>query len=638
MRGALALALLLPITIAVAKEPELKTSPLAQAFGSAPAMWGAKLSPDGSKVSFIRMHEQGATVAVVLDMVTGKARVILGGDRDRFDITWCDWVNSERLLCGLRGVVLDPPSAYALTRLVAVNHDSSNMKVLMDYRLRDTFAQFQDRVVDWLPDDDRHVLVQVPSEDGTGVSRLDVYAGDLVTEEHVRGSTYEWVSDGHGVPRLYHVFTTTEQRWDVREKPEQDAAWSTLHGARLEDADDTFSPIGFAENRNELLYLDRHEGREALFGMDLANDRQTRLIYAHPTVDVSSVLSFGKYRRLVAAAYVTDRPHLQFFDRRVADIHALLSRTLPNKQISVFDEDWGQRYYLVHAGSDLDSGTYYRFDAEKRELVPISSAYPTLKGRQLVPMREIHYPAKDGTQIQAYLTLPAGDASGHKPTIILPHGGPSARDYESYDFLVQFLAANGYAVLQSNYRGSGGYGEEWQGTGAFRNWRVAVGDIIDGADHLVREGIADPDRICAIGWSYGGYAALMSAIEQPKRFRCVVSIAGVSDPLELGFNVRRFVGGRTEQVFIGVGDEAKAGSPKQRAAELAAPVLLAHGQRDINVPFAQSQSLARSLTRAKKDVQFIEYEFAQHSIEQERYRIDLLTRVGDFLGQHLSAR
>jgi dipeptidyl aminopeptidase/acylaminoacyl peptidase len=130
----------------------------------------------------------------------------------------------------------------------------------------------------------------------------------------------------------------------------------------------------------------------------------------------------------------------------------------------------------------------------------------------------------------------------------------------------------------------------------------------------------------------------MSAIEQPKRFRCVVSIAGVSDPLELGFNVRRFVGGRTEQVFIGVGDEAKAGSPKQRAAELAAPVLLAHGQRDINVPFAQSQSLARSLTRAKKDVQFIEYEFAQHSIEQERYRIDLLTRVGDFLGQHLSAR
>jgi dipeptidyl aminopeptidase/acylaminoacyl peptidase len=571
-------------------------------------------------------------------MVTGKARVVLGGDRDRFDITWCDWANGERLLCGLRAVVLNPPSAYAVTRLVAVNHDSSNMKVLLDYRLRDTFAQFQDRVVDWLPDDDRHVLIQVPSEEGTGVSRLDVYAGDLVTEEHVRGSTYQWISDGHGVPRLYHVFTDIEQRWDVREKPEQDSAWSKLHSARLEDADDAFVPLGFAEDRNELLYLDRHDGRRALFGMDLDNDRHTRVIYTHPTVDVASVVGLGKYRRLVAASYVTDRSHLQFFDRRVADIHALLSRTLPNKQISVFDEDWAQRYYLVHAGSDLDSGTYYRFDAEKHELVPISSAYPTLKGRQLLPMREIHYPAKDGTQIQAYLTLPAGDESKPKSTIILPHGGPSARDYASYNFLVQFLAANGYAVLQSNYRGSEGYGDAWQGTGGFRNWRVAIGDIVDGADHLVREGIADPDRICAVGWSYGGYAALMSAIEQPKRFRCVVSIAGVSDPLELGFNSRRFVGGRTEQVAIGVGDEAKAGSPKERTAELTAPVLLAHGQRDINVPFVQSQSLARSLTRAKKDVQFIEYEFAQHDIEPERYRIDLLTRVAEFLGQHLGAR
>ncbi len=424
MKGALALALLAPAAFALAKDPELKTSPLAQAFGSAPALWDPHLSPDGSKISFIRMHEQGATLGVVLDTVTGKVKVVIAGDRDKFDITWCDWANNERLLCGLGAVILNPPSAYATTRLVAVNYDGTAMKVLLDFKLRDTFAQYQDRVIDWLPEDDRKVLVQLPAGDGTGVSRLDIYSGDIGTEERVRESAYRWISDGHGVPRLYHVLTDREERWDVRDKPEQNAAFSNLHRVTLEQgADDAFEPIGFGENRNELLYIDRHEGRKALFGIDLAGDRKTRLIYAHPTVDVESVLSFGKYRRLVAASYVTDRPHFQFFDERVADMYTLLSRSLPNKQISILDEDWARRYYLVYAGSDEDPGMYYRFDSERRELVAISSNYPTLKNRPLSPMHEVNYPAKDGTLIPAYLTVPAAGGSGRKPAIILPHGG-----------------------------------------------------------------------------------------------------------------------------------------------------------------------------------------------------------------------
>ena len=639
MKVCVTVALALSLTTAWAKEPELKTSPLAKAFAAAPAMWGAHLSPDGTKVSFIHMHEQGMTLLSVLDTATGKVTPALTGERDRFTVDWCDWANNTRLLCGLRWAVLEAPIAYPVTRLVAVNADGSDMKVLLADRLPErgpAFGQVQDRVVDWLPDDERHVLIQVTTTDGSGVSKLDIYNGDLVILERDHARARTWISDGHGVARLYHIVADEDERWDVREKPEQDASWSKLHGARLEDIDDPFQPIGFADNRNELLYYDDHEGRTALFAMNLAKERQTRLVFSHPTVDVDSVLAFGKFRRLVAATYITDRPRYEFFDRRVADIHARLSRTLPGKQIAVFDEDWNQRYYLVYVGSDQDPGTYYRFDTEKNQLMQLSATYPTLTGRQLVPMREIHYAAKDGTPIPGYLTLPAGD--GRKPAIILPHGGPTARDYTSYDFLAQYLAANGYAVLQSNYRGSDGYGVEWRGAGGFRNWRVAISDIADGADYLVKEGIADPDRICALGWSYGGYAALMSAIEQPKRFRCVVSIAGVTDPFAYAANSGHFVGGRATQAFVGAGDELKAGSPTARAADLAVPVLLAAGVRDMNVPFSQSQSFARNLSRAKKDVQFVEYEFAQHDISPERYRTDLLTRVGEFLGQHLGAR
>jgi dipeptidyl aminopeptidase/acylaminoacyl peptidase len=631
-----AVGLLLALTAARAKEPELKTSPLAQAFGSAPALWGARLSPDGSKISFIRRQAQGPTLAAVLDTATGQPKAILDGERDKFDITWCDWANDERLLCGIRGIILEPPIAYAVTRLVAVNYDGSGMRVLVAQRLRDTFTQFQDRVVDWLPGDDRHVLIQVPATEGSGVQKIDIYDGTMSIVERDRDSTQAWVSDGHGVPRLYESVTSSEERWYIREQAEQRADWTDLHRSKLEDLEDAFSPIGFADNRNELLYYDQYDGRRALFAMDLANGRKTRLVYSNPDVDVASVLSLGKFRRLVAVSYITDRLRLEFFDQRLADIHERLSRTLPGKQVAIFDENWNQRYYLVYAGSDQDPGAYYRFDAEKNQLMQVALTYPSLKGRQLSPMREIHYTAKDGTAIPAYLTLPAG-GTGRKPAVILPHGGPSSRDYWSYDFLVQYFAANGYAVLQSNYRGSEGYGAQWQGAGGFKNWRVAIGDILDGADYLVKEGVADADRICTVGWSYGGYAALMSAIEQPKRFRCVVSIAGVTDPLALGINSRRFIGGRAAAAFIGVGTDLQEASPIKRAAELSVPVLLAHGQRDLNVPFTQSQSFARTLARVKKNVEFIEYEFAEHSIEEERYRIDLLTRVGDFLSQHLGA-
>ncbi|MBF8270723.1 MAG: peptidase S9, partial [Gammaproteobacteria bacterium] len=185
-------------------------------------------------------------------------------------------------------------------------------------------------------------------------------------------------------------------------------------------------------------------------------------------------------------------------------------------------------------------------------------------------------------------------------------------------------------VLQSNYRGSDGYGKEWLGGGAFQNWRTAIDDITDGAKYLVEEGIADANRICAVGWSFGGYAALMSGIEEPDRYQCIVSIAGVTDPQRIGW-----LQGRAAQSFIGTDEEVtKRGSPVNRAAEIQDPVLLVHAEKDVNVPINQSELMQEALTQHGKSVEFVTYEHAEHSIFPERYRIDLLTRVGDFLDQH----
>src|SRR5262249_41092997 len=154
-----------------------------------------------------------------------------------------------------------------------------------------------------------------------------------------------------------------------------------------------------------------------------------------------------------------------------------------------------------------------------------------------------------------------------------------------------------------------------------------------GAEYMVREGIADPKRVCAVGWSYGGYAALMSVIEQPTRYRCVVSIAGVTNPSNLSAREANFIGGAGAAGFLGDKDPAvrEQGSTTKRVAEIKVPVLLVHAREDLNVPFRQSEDFARTLRGANKDVKFVEYDHAEHSIRPERYRVDLLTQLGEFL-------
>ena len=629
----LILAALVSSAAVSADEPaQLKSTPLAKEFGTSPVMWGVQLSPDGTKISAIQMHPSGNTLARVVALGGGSDAVVLSGNVT-FTVAWCDWANAERLLCGLRAAAHNGATYYNVSRLVAAKIDGTEMKELVSNRLGvDARAQFLDQVIDWLPDDDEHVLILLPGDRGNGIARLNVYTGSLDNVEQSIPGVLAWITDGYGAARLYLNVSPRDRRWMLRPSPDGD--WEMLHRAEFTELDDSFSPLGFAESRNELLFFDRQDGRTALFAYDLANNRQRRLVYANPTFDVAGVQALGKHRRLVAATYVDDVPQQVFFDVRIESIHRALTAVFPGKNVNIIDESEDQRFYLVFVTSPTDAGTYYRFDAMTNRVAKITAAYPQLANRELAPMKPVRYKADDGVEIPAYLTVPV-NRSGPVPAVVLPHGGPSARDYWDYDFLSQFLAASGYAVLQANYRGSDGYGKEWAGAGGFRGWRRAMADIAAGTEYLIAEGIADPEKICMVGWSYGGYAALMSVIEDPERYRCVVSIAGVTDPKQLGLNSLRFVGGRAAQEFIGDEDDVlKKGSPIKRVDEIKVPVLLVHGVEDANVPLVQSVTFAKALERAGRDVQLIEYDSAQHSIVPERYRTDLLARLGEFLDEH----
>ncbi len=620
--------------IALAKE-DLISSPLAEAFGKQPFMKKVRISPDGSKIVYIKQHDSGLSYAEVYDFVTKKPAVVLSGKKNDFDLTQCLWANSSRLLCTAFFVEPYNGSYIPWTRLVGVDADGSNIKVLLKRKNRKKLSQFQGNIVDWLVDDPDHVLIQLSENNSVSVQKLNIYSGVSKTEQFGRSDIRSWISDGSGNLRAYKKVSKSEFSWYAKSSKAEE--WEKIKSHSQKDGFPSFRLAGFGENLNQLYYFDNYQGKNALYVMDLSKSPiQTTKVYARNDVDLSNAFSMGRDNRIVGVSYALDHVYRYFFDESLAEVHQILQQVFSDKVVTIVDEDWAKSRYIVHVGSDSDAGEYYLFDRKKKQALKLSRLFRDLSEIELVSMQPISYTAKDNTLIPAYLTLPNKSKAPY-PTIVLPHGGPSSRDIIQFDYLVQYLVAKGYAVLQSNYRGSSGFGGDWEGDGAFKGWRQAVSDVLDGADYLIKEEVSDRERICIVGWSYGGYAALMSVIEDNVKFQCVASIAGVTDPKDLASFKQQFVAGRAVKEFIGASDKevTQNGSPLKRVDEIKQPVFLAHPRKDYNVPARQSRKLAKKLKRAKKEVEYIEYKNTAHSIASQPYRIDLLTRLGDFLDKHI---
>jgi dipeptidyl aminopeptidase/acylaminoacyl peptidase len=216
---------------------------------------------------------------------------------------------------------------------------------------------------------------------------------------------------------------------------------------------------------------------------------------------------------------------------------------------------------------------------------------------------------------------------------VLPHGGPSSRDEWGFDWLAQFLAARGYVVIQPNYRGSSGYGDEFQNENGFRNWRTSIADVADAARYLVNEGIADKSRLAIVGWSYGGYAALQSAAIEPDLFKAVVAIAPVTDLGLLKREAEGFTNSELVKGFVGSGENARSGSPLQNAAAIKAPVLLVHGDLDSNVGIEHSLKMASALKSGGKPVEMLRYDGLDHQLDDSNARVEMLTKIGELLNR-----
>jgi len=313
-----------------------------------------------------------------------------------------------------------------------------------------------------------------------------------------------------------------------------------------------------------------------------------------------------------------------------------LSKALPGLPLIGFvDSSADENKLLIRAESDTDPGRYYIFDKTTKRLNEIVLSRPELEGMTLAQVKPITYKASDGTDVPAYLTLPPGSDGKNLPAIVLPHGGPGSRDEWGFDWLAQYFASRGYAVLQPNFRGSSGYGERWFQKNGFQSWRMAIGDVNDAGRWLIAQGIAAPGKLGIFGWSYGGYAALQSGVLDPGLFKAVVAVAPVTDLGQFKQEGWNWYFGRIRSDFIGSGPHVTEGSPAQNAARLQAPVLLFHGERDLNVPVRQSRIMQDKLRDAGKKVELTVFPDIDHYLRDAAVRAEMLRRSDAFFRANL---
>jgi dipeptidyl aminopeptidase/acylaminoacyl peptidase len=629
----------------------------AAAFGARPSVTHASLSPDGRSVAYVAPGNglESILFTVSLDKdAKPRAALVLTGKPEH--LGRCDWATNERLVCNVYGVVEGSKTLLPFTRTIAVNADGSNFLQLSTRANPYTHgAQLGGgEIIDWLHEKDGVVLMirhYVPddhvgtrlasSKEGLGVDQIDTRTLKISVVEPAKENVVNYLSDGHGTVRVMGVVgpRSAGQDTGVRlyyYRPAGSEQWQKLSDYNTMDRSG-FLPYQVDREKNVVYGIKKKDGRLAIYTVALNDSLHEELIYASDSVDVTDLIRIGRRHRVVGVSYVTDVRRTQYFDPDIENLTASLSKALPDHPaVRVLDSSSDESKLLIYTSRDDNPGAYYLFDRQSHQLRPLLAAREELDGVKLAAVTPITYHAADGTSVPGYITYPVGKENAKGlPAIVMPHGGPDARDEWGFSWLAQYFAARGFVVLQPNFRGSFGYGDDWYERNGFRSWPAAIGDVLDAGRWLVAQGIADPGKLAVVGWSYGGYAALQSAVTDPAVFKAVVAIAPVTDLNDLVEEWRYLGGHLYMENYVGDGATLNAGSPAENADKIKVPVLLFHGALDRNVAIGESRHMASSLKSAGVKHELVTWDYLDHQLDDSGARADMLRKSDAFLRQSL---
>jgi dipeptidyl aminopeptidase/acylaminoacyl peptidase len=617
-----------------------------------PGIRDAALSPDGGRVAVLadqRDAQQRMGLVLLFDTaeMSAQPKVIPIGD---CEVVRVDWANKDRLLVWIlldkdrRGVDTGVAWKGAMLkrytrRVMAMDRDGGNQVLLFgneDANLRRN--RDLGSVIDYTTDEADCILMKAWSvkEDRLGLYKVNVQTGVATLLETGGVNTDSWVTqagvavlrmDSYGETVSIYARAPGETEWKFFRKFRRDET-SKLDGIDF---------VGPTQDAGVMLVATTLEGddKQSIRTFDVRTMKLGDHVASRPDRDMTFCLVDRK-QRLVATAWWQDKLSYDFKDPELGKHYRGVCTYFRNEcNVAIVDISEDHQRFVVKATGPRHAGSYWFYDRAAAKLQPLGAIYARLGQMQLAPMEIVNLTARDGLALTAYLTRPAS-GSGKRPLIVMPHGGPELRDTYDYDPLIQAMAAEGWMILQVNFRGSAGYGRAFVEAGNKRWGDLMQNDIEDALKKVIERGDVDETRLAICGMSYGGYAALMGAVKTPELYRAVVSIAGVSH-LPLMLSYERKAHGWDSLTFIywskTIGDPAKdraalmAASPATRANEIKAPVLLMHGELDGIVPAEQSRSMRDALQNAHKKVEYVEAPAEGHPLWEYDNNLMMTRRV-----------
>ncbi len=488
-----------------------------------PEFSDAKLSPDGLRILF-RRRAGGVEYVAYRDATGGKISGF--AVPEQVDLNWSRWAGNGHILASVgRNTLFMGVEAY---KSILLLHDVASGATSVISREGQGLEGDDILFVD---PDGRYLLLSIQRSiyDYPSVFRVSLPDGKMSEVVRPRQPVWEWYADDAGIVRAGVGWEGRKVRYYYRKGTEDD--FKLIGAMRPGDKEAFFDIAKVVTGSDEGYVLSEEKtGRQALYKFNYSTREIGDLVYGSDEYDIDDYWLTPDGKALEGVSFTDDRERVLWFDADAKKLQAQIDRAVPNLQAWVVSRSRDENRMLILGTAPDDPGVYFLLDRKTREMAVVAAQLQSLSPDLLAVTRAVRYKARDGTEIPAFLTLPKGREAKGLPLVILPHGGPyGVRDKLDYDPEVQLLANRGYAVLQPNYRGSGGYGTAFGDAGIGQIGRAMQDDLDDGMDWLVAEGIVDKSRVCMVGASYGGYAALWAAIRNPERYRCAASFAWVAD-------------------------------------------------------------------------------------------------------------
>ena len=608
--------------------PSIRTIPVREFFKN-PEKANFDLSPSGKYLSFLAPHQDGLPpnrMNLHVQKIGSDEATRITNVTER-DIAGYYWADDEQL------VYLQDNGGDENFYLTVVSRDGQNERPLTK------FEGVKTQLIDDLEDipDQAIVGLNQRNPEVFDAYRLNIRTGalDLIAENP--GNIVGWITDHAGALRM--AATTDGVNTTLLHRATEEEEFRPLITTNFKES---VSPLFFTFD-DQHFYAASNRGRDksAIVKVDSTTGEELEVLFEHPEVDVTNLSYSQKRKVLMGIAYTTWKTERKFLDEQAEQRYNRLKRELGDYEIAITSSNKDEDKFIVRTYSDRSLGAYYFYDATADTVEKIIEVSPWLREAEMAEMKPITYVARDGLTIHGYLTLPVGAEAKNLPVVVNPHGGPWARDRWGFNPEVQFLANRGYAVLQTNFRGSTGYGRAfWEAS--FKQWgRRMQDDITDGVSYLVEQGIADPRRVAIYGGSYGGYATLAGLAFTPDLYACGVDYVGVSNLFTFLQTIPPYWKPMLEMMYEMVGhpeelkEQFEQTSPALQADKIKAPLLIAQGAKDPRVNVAESDQMVEALRQRGVEVEYLVKENEGHGFHNEENRFEFYEAMERFLDEHI---